>query len=135
MKMTHWIARAALKGAIPVVSLGAILSACGESDQDETCPGEYTRTVGEHTYCLVSQNIIEKGFDCPSSMAHQHQIAGGVACSHSAGPIPETEREVLESFLNVSDPKDPIQGGHGTGGVGMLCGSDPSVQACASDAD
>lgn len=122
--------------AMLAMTLGLGATACGPSGQaDETkpCPDENRVLLDGNKYCVIGQNIIEKGFICPSDLSYRHEVPGttGVVCSNQSS-LPVGDIDPLQDlvkdppgtgvWINEPDP-EPI-----------ACGEKPPV-TCNEDSD
>jgi len=120
----------------------ALLSACGiGADNGESiCPDSNRVLVDGHKYCVMDQEIIEKGFVCPADLSYRHEIPGtngGIACSDQA-QLPSGDEQKLKDII-ITPPNQnpwlnhtPEPGNNITVGCQMPA---PDHQECAMDSD
>jgi len=98
----------ALMGA----ALALLLGACGDTTPEQLtevdCSGRQLVEVDGATYCLVRQEIIEKGFRCPSTFMHFHEFpddlpGGGGVCSDTQTLDLDDLRRVREQAPEADD--------------------------------
>ena len=148
--------------AAAMAAVMLLLSACitnpGTDDEPGYCPDENRVLLDGNKYCVMSQMIIEKGFDCPPDLGYRHDIpeTNGAVCSDNPVLPPADEDPLRDLILNPPQNNDPWlnnnpEPGNNTTPVNNTtpgnnttpvnnntpqCSSpDPSAQPCSEDAD
>lgn len=125
-----------LLGAFVASTLSGCIFVSGE-EPEQICPEENRVLVDDHKYCVMGQEIIEKGFICPSDLNFRHDLpSGAVACSDQ-GMLPPEHIDELERFIEpdpwVNNSTNNISPNNNT--QPGCTGPNPSEQECTSDAD
>ncbi len=127
-----------MKGIIRVLGMGLLLQgavACTPTQQEQTCPEENRVVLDDHKYCVIGQNIIEKGFSCPSDLSYFHDVPGvrGAVCSDQM-TLPVGDVEPLKDFVR-DDPGTGVWVENTTSPPPTVTCGDVVSTECSVDAD
>lgn len=116
-----------------------MLFGCGptQSDDDKDtspgiCPEENRVVIDGHKYCVLTQEIIEKGFDCPQDLSIRHEISQsvGAVCTDQM-MLPAGDEDILRGIILNPDKPWLNNIDNNTTPPPMQCTTpDPSVPGC-----